>query len=323
MAEEDFYKRYFDQFDKEAFILFPQKQDVERRVVCSNQENCTFPIPVYATYWCESVRRDLNWCRHANYPFAALELILDGVIELVSSGSKYEAAAGDLLVFAPNQDRWYIQRQATHKIFIIIDGSFFKPLMHELGFQQDTLIHLEDREETAKQFRLIREAMELHSDIGCCRAAGLLWTLLLDLSRQFRQTKRSDIPVDIQKKSTNLKRGNMPRRKNNEIAEVFGVSTRSLYNIFRKYYDETPHQWQRHQQLERASLLLEMTEKSIAEIAAECDFRNPKYFMTLFKKVYGVTPGQWRRMKKDRSVPSILSPGYQIAAAPLGENEDF
>ena len=57
------------------------------------------------------------------------------------------------------------------------------------------------------------------------------------------------------------------------------------------------------QHLERAALMLRTTEKSIAETAAECGFRNPKYFMTLFKKVYGVTPGQWRNMKEMPSPP--------------------
>ena len=309
MAEDDFYKRYFDKSEKDAFVLFPQKQDVEKRISCSNQEHCTFPIPIYATYWCESVRRDLNWCRHSNFPFASLELVLDGMIEHVSDGRKCEAAAGDLLVFAPNQDRWYIQKEPTHKIFIIIEGSMFKLLMKELGFRQDTLIHLEKPEETEKLFRMIHEEMELHSDIGCSRASGLLWTLLLDLSRQFRQSVSNHLPADIINKITQLKRRNMLYRKNEEIADVFSVSTRSLYNVFRKYYDDTPHQWQRRQKLERAVILLETTEHAIGEIAAECGFSNSKYFMTLFKKVYGVTPGQWRNMKKNPSASETETEG--------------
>lgn len=299
MAGEDFYKRYFDTSEKDAFVLFPQKQDVERRIFCSNQEDCTFPIPIYATYWCESVRRDLNWCRHANFPFASLELVLDGMIEHISDGRKSEASAGDLLVFAPDQDRWYIQKEPTHKIFIIIEGSMFKLLMKELGFQQDTLIHLENPAETETLFRLIHEKMELHSDIGCNRASGLLWTLLLDLSRQFRRTVSTHLPMEILSRNAQLKRRDMLCRNNEEIAEVFSVSTRSLYNVFRKYYDDTPHRWQRRQKLERAAILLETTGKAIAEIASECGFRNHKYFMTLFKKNYGVTPGQWRNMKKN------------------------
>ena len=302
MAEDDFFKRYFGTSGKDAFVLFPQKQDVERRISCSNQENCSFPIPIYAAYWCETVRRDLNWCRHSNFPFASLELVLDGMIEHISDGRKKEAAAGDLLVFAPNQDRWYIQKEPTHKIFIIIEGSMCKLLMNELGFLQDTLIHLEKPKETEELFRRILKEMELHSDIGCSRASGLLWTLLLDLSRQFRQTVSDHLPVEILNKTTQLKRRDMLCRNNEDIAGVFNVSTRSLYNVFRKYYDDTPHQWQRRQKLERAALLLETSEHSVAEIAAECGFRNHKYFMTLFKKVYAVTPGQWRNMKKKTSL---------------------
>ena len=302
-VEGDFYKRFYEDG---GFVLFPQKQDVERRDFCSDYEDRTFQIPLYAAYWCESVRRDLNWCRHTNFPYASVELILDGRIEHVSGGRRSEAAAGDLLVFAPGQDRWYIQREKTHKIFIIIDGSVFKLLMNELGFRQDTLIRLESPEETEKLFRAIRGEMELHSDAGRCRGSGLLWSLLLDLSRQFRKSADAKVPVEIRNKNTLLKKRNMPCRKNDEIADVFKVSKRSLYNIFRKYYDETPHRWQRRQQLERAAILLRTSGKTVAETAAECGFRNPKYFMTLFRKVYGVTPGEWRR-SQDNAPP--LPPG--------------
>lgn len=280
---------------KESFVLFPQQQDVEKKICCSEEDASQMQMPIYAVYWCESVRNDLNWCRHCNYPYASLELIIKGRVEYISEGSKFEAAAGDLFIFTYGHDSWYIQKEPTHKIFLIIDGTMFKLLMNELGFSSGTLIHLKQPAETENQFRRIFDEMEQHSEAGRCRASGLLWTLLLDLSQQLRNSGIvNNIPIEIQSRKASLKKRNMKYWKNNEIASIFGVSTRSLYNIFRKYWDDSPHQWQRRQQLDRAEQLLATTGKSVTEIAAECGFRNSKYFITLFKKIYGITPGQWR-----------------------------
>lgn len=292
MDDNDLYKI---KWGEESFALFPQQQDEERSIRCSDTAAAGLQMPIYASYWCESVRNDLNWCRQTNYPYASLELIVEGRVEYISEGNKFEASAGDIFVFTCGRDCWYIHREHTHKIFLIIDGTMFKLLMNELGFGTNTMIHLADPEETIKHFRLIHKEMELYSDAGRRRASGLLWTLLLELSGQLRKSGIvNTIPREIQLKKAALKRRNMNYWKNDEIAGAFGVSRRSLYNIFRKYYDDSPHQWQRRQQLERAVQLLESTGRPVAEIAFECGFRNSKYFITLFKKIYGMTPGQWR-----------------------------
>ncbi len=297
MAENDLRKI---RFREESFVIFPQQVDEEKSIRCSEYGAARMQMPIFADYWCESLRNDRNWCRHNNYPYASLELILSGRVEYISEGSKYEAAAGDLFVFTHGQNCWYIHKERTHKIFLIIDGTMFKLLMAELGFMEDTLIHLEDPAETENQLRLIHEEMEKHSEQGRYRASGLLWTLLLDLSGQLKKTDFiNNIPQKLQSQRASLSKGNMTYWKNDEIAKLFGVSKRTLYNIFRKYWKDSPHQWQRRQQLERAALLLSSTEKSVTAIAAECGFENSKYFITLFKKIYGVPPGQWRNDSKN------------------------
>ena len=47
--------------------------------------------------------------------------------------------------------------------------------------------------------------------------------------------------------------------------------------------------------LKRAAQLLEKSQLSIAEIAYEVGFNNPKYFARTFKKRTGMTPTQYRR----------------------------
>lgn len=296
MADDGFRKMVFT---PGSFVLFPQKQDVEKRLSCSNPGDLCPGIPLYANYWCESLRHDHNWCRHTNYPYASLELILEGKVEYISDGCKCEASAGDLFIFTQGGDSWYIQRSSTRKIFLIIDGTMFSLLMKELGFTRDTLIHLEDPAAAERQFRAIYDSMMKMDETGVCQGSTLLWQLLLDLSMQHRRALAEEKePANIKKKVTLLRNKNMLPAPNEEIARLLGVSKRSLYGVFKEHYGESPHQWQRRQRLERAAELLRTTEKTVTECAALCGFRNVKYFLTLFKKSYGLSPGAWRREQK-------------------------
>ena len=44
----------------------------------------------------------------------------------------------------------------------------------------------------------------------------------------------------------------------------------------------------------RASLLLRQTDKSLVQIALECGFRDQSYFTKVFRRVAGKTPREFR-----------------------------
>ena len=44
---------------------------------------------------------------------------------------------------------------------------------------------------------------------------------------------------------------------------------------------------------------------SIAEVAYECGFSNPKYFATCFKEDFGVTPKEYQKSCQNRKYMSL------------------
>ena len=75
-----------------------------------------------------------------------------------------------------------------------------------------------------------------------------------------------------------------------ERAFLTNLSVSSFKRKFKEVFHDSPAHWLREQKLKRARLLLNSTDKSIAEITHELGFESPSHFIHIFKKKYGVTP---------------------------------
>jgi AraC-like DNA-binding protein len=80
-----------------------------------------------------------------------------------------------------------------------------------------------------------------------------------------------------------------------ELARRNNRSLTAFKKAFKAHFDEPPHRWVVHQRLMNARLLLISTNKSIAQIGAECRFPNTSHFIKLFHKEFGMTPAVYRR----------------------------
>jgi AraC family transcriptional regulator, positive regulator of tynA and feaB len=80
-----------------------------------------------------------------------------------------------------------------------------------------------------------------------------------------------------------------------KLATVFGVSRRSLYNIFAPS-GVTPHSYIQSAKLDRAcELLLQPSRQvSVGSVARSCGFADPAHFSRAFHARHGVAPTAWR-----------------------------
>ena len=72
--------------------------------------------------------------------------------------------------------------------------------------------------------------------------------------------------------------------------------------VYRKLFiltGKTPVEYIRTIRLERAARLLQKTDKTVAEIAYETGFNNPKYFSRHFKAQFGVLPSTYHNTAND------------------------
>ncbi len=86
--------------------------------------------------------------------------------------------------------------------------------------------------------------------------------------------------------------------KISEFADIANRSTSTFRREFKDYYHTTPGRWLTNRRLERATVLLQTTEKTISEITFDCGFKNVSHFSNIFKIKFKLSPTKYRKLNK-------------------------
>lgn len=79
-----------------------------------------------------------------------------------------------------------------------------------------------------------------------------------------------------------------------DLAKACSLSPSRLSHLFKAQMGETPMQYLEQRRIERAGILLQMTRKTVSQVAYEIGFENPFYFSRVFKRHTGKSPRQIR-----------------------------
>lgn len=79
------------------------------------------------------------------------------------------------------------------------------------------------------------------------------------------------------------------------IADRAGMSEGHFCRFFKQMVQKSPIEYMNHYRVQKASLLLEQTDRKVVDIALEVGFDNLSYFIATFKKWNGVTPSRYRK----------------------------
>lgn len=86
---------------------------------------------------------------------------------------------------------------------------------------------------------------------------------------------------------------------NTEIGAIFGYHPFYVSRVLKEKKGITLRQYIIAYRLKSAKRMLELTKKSIAEIAEECGFTDASYFTKTFRQSFGMTPKEWRNKFKE------------------------
>jgi AraC family transcriptional regulator len=78
------------------------------------------------------------------------------------------------------------------------------------------------------------------------------------------------------------------------IANLVPMSQFHFARAFKSLTGEPPHRYILQRRIERAKVLLKVTQYSAAEIAYQVGFSNPSHFTSQFRKIVGATPKHFR-----------------------------
>ena len=103
----------------------------------------------------------------------------------------------------------------------------------------------------------------------------------------------SDDPVE------RLRRSLGPRLREDltaeSLAELAGVSLRTLQRLFRDRFGTSPMNWLMEARLQEAARLIRGGDDPVTKIAYRVGFKDPSHFTRRFKSRFGVSPNEFRR----------------------------
>ncbi|MBK9062214.1 MAG: helix-turn-helix domain-containing protein [Acidobacteria bacterium] len=102
---------------------------------------------------------------------------------------------------------------------------------------------------------------------------------------------------------------NLPARLREDLtaetlAEIAGVSLRTLQRIFRERFDTTPMSWLMEARLLEAARVIRAGDDPVTKIAYRVGFKDPSHFTRRFKARFGVSPNEYRRGAEGAPDPS-------------------
>ena len=89
---------------------------------------------------------------------------------------------------------------------------------------------------------------------------------------------------------------------NTEIGAIFGYHPFYVSRVLKEKKGITLRQYIISYRLKAAKRMLELTKKSIAEIAEENGFTDASYFTKTFRQSFGLTPKEWRNKFKEEFI---------------------
>ena len=89
---------------------------------------------------------------------------------------------------------------------------------------------------------------------------------------------------------------------NTEIGAIFGYHPFYVSRVLKEKKGITLRQYIIAYRLKAAKRMLELTKKSIAEIAEENGFTDASYFTKTFRQTFGMTPKEWRNKFKEEFI---------------------
>jgi AraC family transcriptional regulator, arabinose operon regulatory protein len=83
-----------------------------------------------------------------------------------------------------------------------------------------------------------------------------------------------------------------------DLSASYNYSTSRFSSLFKDRTGFAPIDYFLHMKVQKATQLLDFTEKTVKEIAAELGFDDPYYFSRLFKKIMAHSPSEFRNLRR-------------------------
>lgn len=230
----------------------------------------------------------------------------DRVTWSVDGGARQTTALppGSVFLYASREFVWHHREKPSEWLHITLEPAFLQQLATENGlsaklqiehrviFLDPTILHIA---------QLLKTELLSGGLAGKLFVESLRNVLAIHLLRQYGQTVKPVVfndkrlsPMQIQQVTHHIEEHLADDLSLADLAALVPMSEFHFARLFKASIGETPYRYITQRRIERAKVLLSVTQLAIAEIAYRVGFANQSNFTAQFRKLVGVTPKQYR-----------------------------
>lgn len=328
--EEVFYKKYYyarqQEYSLNKFLAELDMQSVYQRHLLIPEIPNTIPPLFEDSFFLDTDKRtSLITMRHNRYTpaiihshtFFELIFVYEGVCEQVISNNKKNLSMGDICIVPPGIKHsigvfddsivfnCLIRKSTLHNIFFnflsnpnILSAFFINNIYSENG--NDYIIF-----HTGNDYEIQRGILYMYKE---SLEKSLYWdqmisyTLMLIFGLLIRNYEKSiELPTFMQKADVQrfallqYVQDHFSTITLNDVAEKFHYTPEYTSRLFKSTTGRSFTQILQQVRLERAQVLLQNTNLSVANIANQIGYETTEHFIRIFKKQMHMTPTEYRR----------------------------
>ena len=285
---------------KNTFTLFKNIID-DKYIDCNEKKEFSstefYPTPVQIGHLTHFSSCTITYHKH---DFLELAFVIEGKFTAVINGKEYLVQKGEIAIYNANTNHMEqpYKNNDAEIYFLSIDNVFFQnhgknyiiaptdcPIVNARNMLSQFNMHLMELLIEANSDNLLRNEY----------LTNLTKLILINILRLLNKEK-NDILADktIQEIKEYIDKHCC---ENLDLDFLASYSCYSKFYFSRLFKDElgvSPIRYLQNKRMEKAVLLLETTDLSVADISQQVGFQSLAYFCQLFKKIYKTTPSSYR-----------------------------
>ncbi len=222
-----------------------------------------------------------------------------GNLLYIPAGVSYKLKSKYMRAVVITFDPYDTNPEPTERLLPVAVGDYDESLCHRDGVEGILARHIFLPDMESERDNFIRMANIFTSAEGHYRAqlSAMFKLLLLKI---IETADENALPARMVEELASYIRENVSDEiSNTEIGAIFGYHPFYVSRMLKDRKGMTLRQYIIAYRLKMAKRLLELSQKSAAEIAEECGFTDASYFAKTFKAAFGMTPKEYRNSFKD------------------------
>lgn len=254
----------------------------------------------------------LNHPSHTHVYYELL-YVLEGAVSMILRGKERRVEAGSLVFLNPfDEHATRMIVPVYRRYYLLIPLNQFRAFHNDVALLSVFRFHGDnftcvlptgtEKPRFDMYFALLMDAAQRGGPDADTRVEALMTLLLLD-ARELRPDMflppEAATFLPIQEILDEMDQNHGQNFSLEALAERYYVSPGCLSTHFRRLVGVSPMQYVMQSRLTYAKLLLQSTERSIADIARQCGWQDTSNFVRRFREQFHCTPLQYRNGKKE------------------------